>query len=191
MGGRSRKKKPLPLLDVLSDAEARRVLLELLGRHAELGVEAARIAEAAMRNVSRQVVSDDVSDAILMTSLEDVVARSGRPRHGLYYGGREAARAVLDAALLPFQSNVVSLMAEGRIDAARATVEGVLCGLYCLSLAEEHDVLEIVPDFPCEAAVTTVMQWHEAGGGPLDGAFIAEEVPDWAFFLGDVPHGSR
>lgn len=178
-----RKRGTRDLLTAMTDAEAARVLRQLLSRHPELRSEAMGLARADLAAVEREGVAEAVRDAILAVSLEDIWDRSGSRRDG-YVEEVEAAWEVFEEAFEPFANEVVRLVELGETAAARVTVEGALVALHGLPRAPGNDsALSRAEDFPGEAAATLVGRWLTAGGGPLDDVFVQRFVPRWATFL--------
>jgi len=169
-------------LDALSAEEAQVLLRELLRRHPTWRAEAEKLARGLVSSVDRSTVADAVREGLEALDIDDLGARAGRKSWG-YVGPGEAAWEVLE----PYQREISRLAALGMEAAAQR--QCVLLGLYALRGVGEHELLQYCEDAPAECAGWTVDKWKAAGGAReggrrLDPDFVADELPEWASFLG-------
>lgn len=128
------------ILQHLGAEEARRVLLELVGRHPDLSSEVTDLVEKMLGTTSFEWVADDVLEEIVNLEVFDMSNRSGGQPWG-YVDPSEAAEEMVREVIEPFIDRIASCAAMGFHDAALELCRGVLLGLY---RAERCDASDIV-----------------------------------------------
>jgi hypothetical protein len=165
---------PTPL-DRLSPAEARRVLLDLVSSHADVGALAAKIAWVVLKDVSAGDVADRVQRAILDLDLDDL---DGGPTPFGYVEPVDAASEVLEERIKPFIEDLQRYVELGLEQEALEVCKGILVGLYRCRDLEGHEVLEHAPDFAVHAAGDALATWRRTQR-VVDGRRFRRQRPDF------------
>jgi len=190
-GSRRSQRAERPALETLSPPETQVVLARLLAAHPELTSEVQEIAKSMLASVSAELLADEVENALTSVGIEDLGGRAGRHEWG-YVEPNEAAGELLEEALEPFLADLKRhIELELEIEALEI-VKGILIGLYRIRDAA-GDVLEWVPDFPEDAAMTVVEAWETGRGTKRAGRrrrrlllpheFVEKALPEWREFL--------
>jgi hypothetical protein len=183
--------KPSAVLERLEAGEALSLLHRLLSAHPDLRSEAEEMARALLAEIDFEAVGEDVEDALRALDINDLNDRAGCHRDG-YTDPTEAAWELLQEAIDPFLVNMKRQTELGLSAQALETCKGVLLGLYRIRERKGDELLGWAPDFPEEAAVRAVDVL--AGGDAsktarsahkplLDGAFLAERLPEWCVLI--------
>jgi len=184
-GGRS-------LIDALEPIEAKRLLGSLLDTRPDLVPEVAALADAKLGEVSVESVAEEVAWAIGELRVEDIWDGSGSQSDGSYVEPTEAADAVVDDALAPFVQDLERRIRLGREDEAAGVCQGILLGLYQVTVQcrdQGHELFEgYAPDAIEEAAGFVLESWKKAGGRadprlgrswPGMRKFVSEDLHGW------------
>lgn len=178
------------VLNRLKPGEAQALLSRLLALHPELTAEAEAIAQALLSDVTFEAVADEVEAALRFPGLDELNARAGSSRWG-YTPPDEAAWELLEEALQPFIDEMTRYVELAMDKQALEMCQGILLGLYRFRDAGDHEVLQWVPDFPFEAAITVLKTWSKARrpkGSAEEAArrhpalppdFVSEHLPEW------------
>jgi len=185
LGGRS-------LIDALEPIEAKRLLGSFLDARPDLVSEVAALADANLGEVSVEGVAEEVAWAIGELQVEDVLDGSGSQSDGSYVDPTEAAYAVVDDALVPFVQDLERRMQLGREDEAAGVCQGILLGLYQVTVQcrdRGNEFLDgYAPDAIEEAAGFVLESWKKTGGraDPRRGRswpgmrkFVSEDLHGW------------
>ena len=184
-GGRS-------LIEDGEPIEAKRLLGSFLDARPDLVPEVAALADANLGEVSVEGVAEEVAWAIGELQVEDVLDGSGSQSDGSYVDPTEAAYAVVDDALVPFVQDLERRMQLGREDEAAGVCQGILLGLYQVTVQcrdRGNEFLDgYAPDAIEEAAGFALESWKKTGGraDPRLGRswagmrkFVSEDLHGW------------
>jgi hypothetical protein len=156
------------LIDALEPIEAKRLLGSLLDTRPDLVPEVAALADAKLGEVSVESVAEKVAWAIGELQVEDVWDGSCSQPDGSYVDPTEAAYAVVDDALVPFVQDLERRIRLGREDEAAGVCQGILLGLYQVTVQcrdRGNEFLDgYAPDAIEEAAGFVLESWKKTGG---------------------------
>ncbi len=176
------------LLPTLPDAEAARVLRDLVAEHPRLRTEAEGLARRALGRVDPAVVARELVAAINEVSFMDVEIRCEPLPEYPRLEPAEAAWELLREQVEPFRAEMRRLLSLGLEDLAQATLRGILAGLSSLRRYRGRScVLASAPDFEQETACRVVREWVDSGWGrkwkhgrPIPDGLLDEVVPAWS-----------
>lgn len=192
---------PRSTIDRLSPSEAQIVLRRIIAAHADLRVEAERIARELVAGSSFQSVAREVEGALGGLDLDDLEGRAGRRRDG-YTSPTDAAWELLGERLEPFIANMERQLEVGLSTEALETCKGILLGLYRLRESSGDEFLGWAEDFPPEAAGDALTRWVEGICGKkgrrvgrstrpaLPPDFVAQHIPEWSRLVEQVLKGA-
>jgi hypothetical protein len=149
--------------------------------------EARALAREAMTTVPPADVAAAVEEALLALEIDELTGRAGRQSWG-YVEPTEAAWEILQEHVDPFLADVSRLIDVGAREAAVATCEGIVLGLYRVRKAKPDGILGWAEGFPTEAAGDVARTLVRASAGKHGAAWkLPEEavaaLPDWAAML--------
>jgi hypothetical protein len=177
------------MLDHLGPGECAQVLRELLKRHKDLRGEANEIAERLIDDVCVEAVAEDVSYLVGSVGIEELDSRAGKQSCG-YVEPVEAAWELLEESIEHVQLDMKRRVEAGMRPAAEKMCQGIVLGLHQVDGTNSDGALEWAPDFPAEAAATSLSLLRElysqsqrraAGQRVVRG--VEEEADSWVEML--------
>lgn len=168
-------------LDRLTPFESAALLRTLLQRRPDLRADAEAIAESMLADADIDQVADEVEDAIRQSDVDELHGRAGRQPEGYVEPG-EAAWAILEEAIEPFNDDLRRRLDLGRHDAAMSLAIGIVLGLYRCRRHDDADLIAWAEDSLLEAAAGA-LQVAVAAPRPDRPAKLPErlvrEAPEW------------
>ncbi len=176
---------------------ARRVLLQVLGRHPELASEIAVLAQEAISNPTLEDLAGKIEGVLNGIDAGAVELNSGRGRGG-YREPEEAAADLLVEAMEPFFDQLESHLKQKDDLSALTLCEAIIVALYRFKYGENFsEIEEYAEDYPEETADWAARLWRSAGNVKWAGVrrflpeltmsndFVQQHVPEWDWLLDD------
>jgi hypothetical protein len=170
-------------LESITGADALAILKVLAARNENLAQEIDAVAKDLFSLVEIGEIAANVQMELESLYADDIWDRSGAKRDG-YVDPGDAAFAMFDEALKPFEEEVDKYKQLSMLQQADLTCQGILKGIYDFDKESATEYQQWAVDAPSEYFRAILDEWKKLFTGrppfPRMTAFLQTQCPDWA-----------